>query len=138
MFNTESNCNTDMMTPLMEVKITYCRHTPVNSKLTLHWSMVIQYPFRITALWWISVLFTTRDKFTTIFKTHHNRNSPHPSKMKKKYFVCGAGPVLSLPFRLNQSGNQPTPHSNRRRTTNTNIIFLHRRHPPHTQTNKSS
>ena len=43
-----------------------------NSQYAAHWSIVYIIPFRITTLQWVSILFTTPDKFNTFCN-----NSPH-------------------------------------------------------------
>ena len=73
------------------MKITYSRHTP--DKSTLYSTLVYgnTVPFRITALWWISILFTTSDKFTTICENSPQQNSPHFQKeftKIKKILFC--------------------------------------------------
>ena len=73
-----------LKTLVTEVKITYSRHTSYNSQYTIHQLVYGNtVPFRKTALWWVSILFTTPDKFTILLKTHHHWNSPYFRKIKK-------------------------------------------------------
>ena len=64
------------MLTLTEFKITYSRHAPYKIKIysTLIYGNTV--PFRITAFWWVSILFTTLDNSPHFVKIHHTGNSP--------------------------------------------------------------
>ena len=110
---------------VLVMKINYSRHELYKTMVYITRIYVNTVPFRITALWWISILFTTPDKFTTLYK-----NSPHWKLTTTTNFTTlPKHKILAfcLPLSLwwsvtqnsskNEGGQQPTQTNNITNTT---------------------